>query len=68
MDSFSPVSWVIVLVYVALVAFPLTKILRRTGNSGWWAVLAFIPLVNLAALWAFAFVRWPIDKPSGEAS
>jgi len=63
--GFSPVHWLILLVWIAAVAFPIAKILRRTGNSAWWTLLAFIPLVYLVALWVFAFARWPAAKPVG---
>lgn len=49
---------------LAIVAVPLVIILRRTGHSGWWVLLWFVPLVNLVMLWVFAFARWPaVDGP-----
>ena len=44
---------------VILVAVPVASILRRAGRSGWWTILAFVPLLNLIFLWVFAFSRWP---------
>jgi uncharacterized membrane protein YhaH (DUF805 family) len=42
------------------------RVLRRAGYSSWWALLVLVPLVNLVALWVFAYVRWPaIDEASG---
>ena len=41
-----------------LLGWPLIKIVRRTGRSGWWALLIFMPGINLIALWLFAFARW----------
>lgn len=42
---------------------PVARILRRTGHSRWWCLLALIPLVNGIGVWVLAFVRWPaVDK------
>jgi uncharacterized membrane protein YhaH (DUF805 family) len=45
-------------VTIALV-IPAAKVLRRTGHSPWWALLAPVPLANIVALWWFAYKRWP---------
>jgi uncharacterized membrane protein YhaH (DUF805 family) len=44
---------------LAIVVVPVWRILGRTGHSGWWCLLMFIPLVNIVGLWVFAFVSWP---------
>jgi uncharacterized membrane protein YhaH (DUF805 family) len=46
-----------------LVFWPVLKILRRIGRSGWWSLLAFAwPL----GLYLLAYTRWPaIDPPKG---
>jgi NADH:ubiquinone oxidoreductase subunit 3 (subunit A) len=54
--------WVVFIVAVALVLYPLGRILKRLGLSPFWSVLAFIPLINLAALWALALAEWPRRK------
>lgn len=38
---------------------PVIQILRRTGHSAVWCVFAFIPVLNVIALWIFAFKKWP---------
>jgi hypothetical protein len=54
---------VMLFIVLGIVLYPLWRILRRTGHSGWWSLLVFIPLVNLCSLWLLAFVRWPaIEK------
>jgi hypothetical protein len=53
---------------VVVLVVPFSKLLRRVGFSGWWSILAVVPLVNLAALWVLAFIRWPIDHAPGRAS
>ena len=41
----------------------ITKILNKTGFSRWFSIIYLIPIVNIIALWVFAFVKWPmIDK------
>jgi hypothetical protein len=66
-----PGSWhgvmaiVMPLLFIVLVGVPVARILRRSGRSRWWTIIAFVPLLNLIGLWVFAFARWPnLDKPS----
>jgi Na+/melibiose symporter-like transporter len=47
-----------IVIFIVLLV-PFVKILHRTGHSGWWILRWFIPVVNLIALWIFAFGRWP---------
>ena len=42
---------------------PLWKIVSKAGYHGAWALLALVPLVNIVALWVFAFSRWPVQAP-----
>jgi hypothetical protein len=44
-----------------LFAIPAGTILKRIGLSPWWALLCFVPVVALLALWMLAFIRWPRD-------
>lgn len=54
--------FIILLIFV----FPVWRIVKRTGHSGWWSLLMFVPLVNFIGLWFLAFVRWPaIDRQQG---
>ena len=50
--------WVIFAVLMAVVLYPIGRILDRIGLSPFWCVLVLIPLVNLIALWALAFGDW----------
>ena len=50
--------WVIFAVLMAVVLYPIGRILDRIGLSPFWCVLVLIPLVNLIALWALAFSHW----------
>lgn len=49
-------------VMVAVLLYPIGRILSRIGLSPLWSVLAVIPLVNLIGLWVLAFVDWPGRK------
>jgi len=43
---------------------PCWKIVTKAGYEGAWALLAFVPLVNVITLWLFAFNRWPVERTS----
>ncbi len=58
MTGFSLWHWLIVLIWLAVVGFPVAKILGRLGYSKLLTILAFIPLVNLIGLWLLAFGSW----------
>jgi NADH:ubiquinone oxidoreductase subunit 3 (subunit A) len=59
MNTFLGSPLVMLVIITTIFLYPVARILKRTGHSGWWALLVFLPLVNLAALWVFAFARWP---------
>jgi uncharacterized membrane protein YhaH (DUF805 family) len=59
MGSFSLMHWIVVLLIVLVYAVPTIKIIRKAGFSGWWVLLLLIPLVNIIALWSFAYAKWP---------
>jgi hypothetical protein len=44
---------------ILVIAVPIGRILGRAGFSPWWAIVYFVPLLGLAALWVFAFSAWP---------
>jgi hypothetical protein len=56
--------WLIVIVAAFLVCFPVARVLRRIGFSGWWSLLWIVPFVNIVALWVFAYRPWPRDAAS----
>lgn len=58
----SPWHWIFFVVFVLAVAYPIGRILKRLGFSPLWSLLAFIPLVNLLALWVVALTEWPVDR------
>lgn len=52
--------------YLVLIGIPAAVILGKAGYNRAWVILAFIPMVNLIALWVFAFAAWPVLKSHGE--
>ena len=54
--------WVIFAIIVAVVLYPVGRILNRIGFSPFWSVLILIPLGNLLGLWVLAFSDWPRDR------
>ncbi len=58
-------SIIVILIIIALYGVPVVMIIRKAGYSGWWAILAFIPLVNIIMLWVFALSRWPVEGRGG---
>jgi hypothetical protein len=59
MGSFSLVHWLILLLYIIVIGVPTAKIIGRLGYSKAWTILAFLPLVNVVALWVLASAKWP---------
>ena len=59
-----PLLFLIVFSFLSLLPAAV-RILRRTGHSPLWCVLALFPVLNLGAFWFFAFKSWPTDsKPT----
>jgi hypothetical protein len=62
-------SPILVLALLALGALPvllsivaIVRIVQRAGSSGWWTLFILVPVVNMAALWYFAFADWPVTR------
>ncbi|MDE2227769.1 MAG: hypothetical protein KGL11_01850 [Alphaproteobacteria bacterium] len=51
--------WLVFIVFIVVFIYPIGRILGRIGLSPLWSILAFIPIVNLIALWILAFAEWP---------
>jgi uncharacterized membrane protein YhaH (DUF805 family) len=47
---------------VALTLWMSARILRKAGYSGWWSLLAVVPLLNIAMIWVFSTSDWPALK------
>jgi hypothetical protein len=61
MGSFTVLHWLILLINVCIIVVPCWKIIQRVGFPGMWSLLLFVPLVNVIALWVFAFIEWPVQ-------
>ncbi len=59
MSGFGLAHWLLFVLMVAVVLYPIGRILSRMGISSFWSVLAVVPFVNLIALWILAFANWP---------
>ncbi|MCM2400816.1 hypothetical protein NBH20_06585 [Rhizobium sp. S153] len=69
MGSFSLWHWLIAIAFwFLLFGWPISKILRKAGFSGWWVLLIFVPLANLIGLWVFATAQWPNAPGAGKSS
>ncbi len=59
------ISWqaaIILLICLVILVFNIwvnCSVLNKAGFSRWWVVLIFVPVVDLAAIWLFAFLDWP---------
>jgi len=62
MTSFGLAHWIFFVGMVALVLYPIGRILGRVGFSPFWSLLVFVPIVNLIALWVFAFSDWAAKR------
>lgn len=48
------------LLFDLAIVWPLWRILRRTGLSPWWALLALIPFGLVPVIGVLAHSRWPV--------
>jgi hypothetical protein len=62
MYGYGPFHWLWFIIVVAVVLYPIGRILNRIGFSPLWSVLAFVPILNLVALWVLAFTDWPARR------
>ena len=62
MGSFSAFHWLILLFYIAIIVVPCWRIVSKAGYSGVWSLLVLVPLVNVVAVWVFAFMVWPNER------
>jgi hypothetical protein len=45
MGSMSIWHWLFVILFIAVLSIPISKILNRLGFSRWWTIVYFIPFV-----------------------
>jgi hypothetical protein len=55
--------WELLILGAAFAVLVFGAIAKRAGFSRWFGLLMLLPVVNLAVIWIFAFVKWPaLDK------
>lgn len=59
---YGPLHWLAFAAMVALIVYPVGKILRRVGLSPFWSLLAFVPVLNILGLWILALTDWPKQR------
>jgi hypothetical protein len=58
----TPAGIVVLAAFIAPVivsVIAIVRIIQRAGFSGWWILVTLVPVVNMLALWYFAFASWP---------
>lgn len=61
MGSVSIVHWLLILIIAFVTVWPVYRILQKAGFSGWWSIIALIPLLNVIGVYVLAIVRWPVE-------
>jgi hypothetical protein len=62
---FAGLGIAILLIYLAVVVIGIiaaVKIVTKAGYSGWWVLIAFVPLVGSVFVLIFAFSTWPVTR------
>jgi hypothetical protein len=62
---FAGLGIAIVLIYLAVAVIGIiaaVKVVTKAGYSGWWVLIAFIPLVGSVFVLIFAFSTWPVTR------
>jgi hypothetical protein len=56
-------------VFFAFTLWMLARILDRAGYAAAWGLVMWLPVINLIAVWVFAFLDWPrLRRPRREAA
>jgi hypothetical protein len=48
--------------HLVLFVIPAFLIIRKTGFSGWWVLLTYVPLGLPVGLWILATATWPVEQ------
>jgi len=55
--------WQLLIIIMAILyPFVIFRIVSKAGYRGWWALVIFVPVLNLIMLWVFAFAKWPVEQ------
>ncbi|MES2899623.1 MAG: hypothetical protein V4723_07835 [Pseudomonadota bacterium] len=56
--------WAAGIVFLVLPTLLFWRILGKAGLPRWWALAGLIPILNVIALWLFAYCDWPARPPA----
>lgn len=62
MGPFNTWHWTMMLLWLVVLIVPAWRIVAKAGYPGALALLVVVPVVNIIALWVFAFSKWPIEQ------
>jgi hypothetical protein len=62
MGSFSIAHWLVMILWLVIFVIPGWRIATKAGYPGALSLLLFVPLVNIIAIWVFAFSKWPVER------
>jgi hypothetical protein len=68
MGGMSPIHWLILLIMFLVPLPAIIRILHRSGHSGWWSILYYLPVVSWVGLYLFAYARWPRVEAEKQAA
>jgi hypothetical protein len=37
-------------------------IAKKADYSKWWSLIFFVPILNIAVVWVFAFIKWSVEN------
>jgi hypothetical protein len=49
-------------IFGTVILVPAWRILTKIGYPGWYGFIFLVPVVNVIALWVFAFSTWPSQR------
>lgn len=62
MNNIGPTGLLIVVIYAVIIVVPFFQIWKKSGHSGWLALLMLVPIVNLISIYVLAFKPWPSNS------
>jgi len=62
MGTFSVWHWVVVLMMIVGFAWPMWRIVGKTGYHPALSLLSWVPLANILLFWYLAFAKWPVER------
>lgn len=68
MPKIGSTELLIILFIVGFYIIPFWRICKNVGYPGWYCLAAFVPLLNILALFLFAFSEWPIEREKKQVS